>query len=187
MMRTQPAGHDVCSEAVRSVIRRGFHGRTPPATQQPELMAQFVRLVEEAGELDAARRRLRDRYAVGAELADVLIVASNLAWTAGMDPSALSVARFDPLRELWPLVADLARALRKYNHDPRPVEEALLALAAYCWSDAGKPAMGIDLEDAITEKLIADETRGALHGDQPAMAAMAAIGRDGGGVSAQWA
>lgn len=170
MTRAQPAGHDVCSEAVRSVIRRGFHGRTPPATQQPELMAQFVRLVEEAGELDAARRRLRDRYTIGAELADVLIVASNLAWAAGMDPSALSVARFDPLRELWPLVADLARALRKYDHDPRPVEEALLALAAYCWADAGKPAMGIDLEDTIIEKLIADEMRGPLHGAAPSRA-----------------
>ena len=186
-MRTQPAGHDVCSEAVRSVIRRGFHGYTPPAANQPEVMAQFVRLVEEAGELDAARRGMRNRTVIGSEIADVLIVASNLAWAVGFDPSALNVARFDPLRDLWSLIADLARALRKYTTDPRQIEEAILAIAAYCWCEASKHPIDVDLEDAIAYKLISDEMRGPLHGDQPAMPAMATIGRDGGGVNAPWA
>jgi len=160
-----PAGMDPCSEAVRSVWRRGFHGHMPPAATDAAVMAQFVRLVEEAGELDQARRGLKNRLVVAAELADVLIVASNLAWISGMDPATLSGERFDPLRDLWSLVANLARALRRYDRDRRPIWEALRDIAAYCWSEADKPPILVDLAGVMADKLAVDEGRGRLHGN----------------------
>ncbi len=167
-----PAGLDPCSEAVRSVWRRGFHGHMPPAATDSAVMAQFVRLVEEAGEFDQARRRLKDHHVQAAELADVLIVASNLAWVTGLDPAILSEARFGPLRELWPLVADLARALRRYDRDRRPIWDALKEIAAYCWTEASKPALATNLAGVMADKLAADEGRGRLHGDSGAAPTM---------------
>jgi NTP pyrophosphatase (non-canonical NTP hydrolase) len=71
--------------AVRSVQERGFYDNLPPVVDDRLLMAQWLRFVEEVGELS---RALRKGNGAADEMADVLIVLFQLAHVLGVDLEA---------------------------------------------------------------------------------------------------
>jgi len=75
----------IFDRAVASVQARGFHDAAsiPEWMGEPLMMAQFARLTEEVGEVARSLRKGGDTLAE--ELADVVIVAAQMAHLLGVD------------------------------------------------------------------------------------------------------
>jgi len=75
--------NDLQAQAVASVQGRGFYGpdAIPTNAKNPLLMAQFLRLVEEVGELG---RALRKDVGTAEEAADVLVVLYQISHICGI-------------------------------------------------------------------------------------------------------
>ena len=154
-----PTGPDACSASVRSVHRRGFYDEFPDVAHSPAIMAQFLRLVEEAGELIEASPTMKtDRIAD--ESADVVVADAQMAWLYDMELDALlQPQECKQATSLLALLGRLARAMRK----DAGVEEQIGQIANHVRMTAG--IQGIDIQSAMLEKLAADEQRGVRHGE----------------------
>lgn len=167
-----PARTDPYNVSVHSVWERGFHDFPPPAATNWRIMAQFTRLVEEIAEFTEANLWEPRSEKTQSEIADVLIVLSQLAWLTGMEPSQLAARPVvtNPLIETEPnkrnitiVLGSLARALRKMNQDTHAVHAAISSLAQQMHFRC-KTAGFKDIEAVILAKCAADEQRGKLHG-----------------------
>lgn len=165
--RTNPYG-----ASVHSVCQRGFHNFPPSATTNWRIMAQFIRLTEEVAEFTEANLWEPRSEKTRDEIADVLIVLSQLAWLTGMEPSQLaarpavtsSTVETEPnKRNITIVLGTLARALRKMNQDTHAVHAAISSLAQQMHFRC-KTAGFKDIESVILAKCAADEQRGKLHG-----------------------
>ena len=154
-----PTGPDACSESVRSVHRRGFYDVLPDVAHNPAIMAQFLRLVEEAGELIEASPTMKtDRIAD--ESADVVVADAQMAWLYGMElGTLLQPQECRRVSSLLALLGRLARAMRKDTD----VQSEIGQIANHVRMTAG--IQGIDIQSAMLEKLAADEQRGVRHGE----------------------
>ena len=166
---TAPTGDTIWDEAVRSVMRRGFYATLPPVTEGGAhglLLAQFLRLVEEAGELSEAWRKYPYgvEEALQAELADMAIVLSQMAYITGLPMADLDNVGPEMAGILTPseAVGGIGRALRKWDGISEPVairDSIMVAMAVILFNDH------VMLEDEdVAKKLAADELRGQLHG-----------------------
>lgn len=171
-MLALPGGVDPYSASVRSVWKRGFHAVPPPATTNWRIMAQFIRLAEEIAEFTESNLWEPRSEKTKDEIADVLIVLSQLAWLTGMDVSSLaarpvvasSTVETEPnKRNITIVLGTLARALRKMNQDTHAVHAAISSLAQQMHFRC-KTAGFKDIESVILAKCAADEQRGKLHG-----------------------
>lgn len=79
----------IFDEAVESVKRRGFYGIVPGLSDHAPIMAQFLRSVEEKGELARALRKhdgSDETYQnICDELADGVITYASMAYMLGVD------------------------------------------------------------------------------------------------------
>lgn len=167
-----PGRVDPYSMSVHSVWARGFHDFPPPAATNWRIMAQFIRLTEEIAEFTESNLWEPRSEKTRDEIADVLIVLSQIAWLTGMDTAALAArpktanSEVEPephKRNLVIVLGALARALRKMNQDTHAVHSAIESLAQqmhYRCVTAGFK----DIESVILAKCAADEQRGKLHG-----------------------
>jgi NTP pyrophosphatase (non-canonical NTP hydrolase) len=159
-----PVGNGVFSEAVRSVHRRGFYDDVCPIIkQQPMLVAQYGRLVEEMTELDMALSR--DPVSrVAEELADVAIVLAQLFFLTDFPLANMyTIGTNDGIEaeigELW-------RWLRHWDGIDWGHVHVQLRIVA-CAINTLAHNLNIDLESAVADKLLADEKRGRLHAGAP--------------------
>lgn len=163
MQHPLPDDDTIGAQAIRSVHRRGFYDSTPPAANEPHVMAQFLRLVEEVGEYQHARLYNAPTHEKAKEVADIAIVVYQLAWLTGvpldaLQPKALASTSFSVE------VGTLARALRKWTgrtHDNASIAAALTRLAALCHITCQQ--CGLSLPVVVADKLAADEQRGYQH------------------------
>lgn len=151
----------LCTECVESVQRRGFHDNPPPAARYPQLMAQFLRLVEEIGEWEEAHP---PETAIG-ELADVYIVLCQIAHLLDMADSAvdgIQPAGPASVEDVGELRNKLARALRAHDdgwHLRAQFATKQLLAQVLSWAAWAK----VDFPATVRTKLAADEQRGQLH------------------------
>lgn len=152
-----PFDNHVCSEAVRSVVNRGFYA---PLDMIPPEVKQFGRLVEEVGELIEVSATMKG-HRLAEESADVMIVLCQLAWLYNLPPSELMVGEMSHIISLSILCGQLWRAMRKseYIH----VRTLLRTMAIHVRQSAR--IHDIDIERAMAEKLRKDEGRGIRHGE----------------------
>lgn len=160
-----PEEDTIEAQAVRSVHRRGFYDSTPFVANDPHIMAQVLRLVEEVGEYQHARLHNAPKNDKAKEVADIAIVAYQLAWLTGVPLDALH-------RPASPLastsfsveVSALMRALRKWDgvtsHNTA-IATALTRIVALCYESCEQA--GYPLAVTVSEKLMADEQRGYQH------------------------
>jgi hypothetical protein len=160
-----PGTDTIAAEAVRSVHRRGFYDSTPHAANDPHVMAQVVRLVEEVGEYQHARLYNAPNDEKVREVADIAIVAYQLAWLTGVSLDALHRPTAPLSSTSFPVeVGTLMRALRKWNgrtHDNTAIATALTRIVALCYITCEQS--GLHLASVISDKLAADEQRGYQH------------------------
>ncbi len=165
MLHPLPDTDTIAAKAVRSVHRRGFYDSTPHVANDPHVMAQFLRLVEEVGEYQHARLHNSPTDEKAKEVADIAIVAYQLAWLTGVPLDMLH-------RQAAPLastsfsveVGALARALRKWTGrtlDNASIATALARIMALCYITCEQ--MGQQLAVVVADKLAADEQRGYQH------------------------
>ena len=158
-----PDTDTIAAEAVRSVHRRGFYDSTPHVANDPHVMAQVLRLVEEVGEFQHARLYNAPTHEKAKEVADIAIVAYQLAWLTGvpldaLHPKPLASTSFSVE------VGALARALRKWTGrtlDNASIATALARIMALCYITCEQ--MGQQLAVVVADKLAADEQRGYQH------------------------
>lgn len=157
-----PAADDICSQAVRSVVQRGFYDQgLPGVCFQTERTAQFGRLVEEVGELIEASATMKLQR-IADESADVLIVLCQLAWLYGMRPAVLmELNSTEPVASLSISLSRLWRAMRR--NDEFWIHSTLISMAGHVLQSAR--IHEIDIEQAVSDKLKADERRGLAHGE----------------------
>lgn len=157
-----PSEDDPCSAAVRSVYNRGFYDQGLPAVSfQPARMSQFGRLVEEVGELIEASATMKIRC-IAEESADVLIVLCQLAWLYGMRPAALlEISDAERVASLPVGLSKLWRAMRR--NDVFWIHDLLVSMACHVRQSAR--IREIDMVQAMSDKLMADEQRGIAHGE----------------------
>lgn len=163
MQHPLPNDDSLAAQAVRSVHRRGFYDSAPHVAHDAHLMAQFLRLVEEVGEYQQARTYNAANPEKAKEVADIAIVAYQIAWLTGAPLDALHRV---PLASTTfaAEVGTLARALRRWagrTDDARPITAALQRIVALCHLVAEQ--MGLRLPELVAEKLAADEQRGYQH------------------------
>ena len=154
-----PTGPDACSESVRSVYGRGFYDVLPSVAHNPLIMAQFLRLVEEAGELIEVAPSMKTGK-IAEESADVVVADAQLAWLYDMDLDALlQPQECKHATSLLALLGRLARAMRK----EADVQSQIGQIANHVRLTAG--LHDIDIRAAMLEKLAKDEQRGIRHGE----------------------
>lgn len=168
LLLTIPDGDTWPERAVASVHRRGFLGGYPHLCEDCLLMAQVLRLAEEVGEVEAAKRASGHGPAWVEELADVAIVCAQVAWLTGMDLPSLAAPQTQLAGTTLPIeLAKLMRSLRKAA--PGSYGEIHAGLQRMVWVAKTLAAQcGAQLAPIITAKLEADEQRGQLHGSAPA-------------------
>lgn len=164
MQHPLPQDETLAAEAIRSVHRRGFYDSAPLAAHNEHLMAQFLRLVEEVGEYQQARTYNAAKPDKAKEVADIAIVAYQIAWLTGAPLDMLHGGIQLASTTFAAEVGTLARALRTWTGrtaDARPITTALQRIVALCHIVAEQ--MGMRLPDLVAEKLAADEQRGYQH------------------------
>lgn len=172
-----PTGTDPYSRSVVSVYCRGFHNFAPPITLDWQVMAQFVRLCEEIAEYTESAQWEPRGDKTKSEIADVLIVLSQLAWLTGMSPEWIKYHPMpdNPIAEeqtgkqnIMIKLGYLSRALRKCKGDSdktgvMAIHAALRNLARQMHIRCANSGF-CDIEAEIERKCKADEERGILHG-----------------------
>jgi hypothetical protein len=150
------------TESFRSVYRRGFHdiGSLPVNSKDSYLATQFVRLVEEYFEW----QRSQGDEALQ-ELADICIVAANMAALVGVDVADDLHASTSQV-SVQTAMEGVARAMRSVRNDAGvQIQDALRTLVQSCGQEARFAIrMDCDFAGVILAKLDADEQRGRLHG-----------------------
>lgn len=161
-----PDNDHISAQAVRSVYNRGFYDSTPPVAKRDHVMAQFLRLSEEVGEVMEARHRRAPKDEQATELADVYIVVCQLAWLSGL-PGAMQLGRLAMPGTTLPIeLGHLARALRKWDgtlSQATGVHYSLMRLAGLCYTMSDQ--CGVKLEERVSQKLGQDEARGYQHAE----------------------
>jgi len=158
LLPSLPTGDGVCSDAVGSVWRRGFYDATHTTERYPLLTAQYCRLTEEVGELSEAEENLI-LSGITDELADVMIVLCQMAWLSGMNPDVLLCATTSEIVPLCVIQSKLYRSIRK--GDEKGISNWIVFMACQC--DRVAKSHGIDLEQAMRDKIARDELRGIRH------------------------
>ena len=165
MQHPLPEEDTIAAEAVHSVHRRGFYDSTPPVASDPYVMAQFLRLVEEVGEYQHARLHNAPKEEKAKEVADIAIVAYQLAWLTGVPLDALHQQAAPLASTSFSVeVGMLARALRQWTgrtRDNGAIATSLVRTVALCYITCQQ--CGLHLASVVADKLAADEQRGYQH------------------------
>lgn len=165
-------------KCVASVKRRGFWDSVPPVCDgtgmNKVITAQFLRLVEEAGEFQEAytMKEIHGLDKAIDELADMAVVLAQFVELTGMDLGTLVAAQraqnvtgaFRRDESLVMQLGRLARTLR-YAKDGDYCDcwEPILCILFRVEAMATKFCVG-DFNQVIISKLEKDEKRGRLHG-----------------------
>jgi hypothetical protein len=153
--------------AVESVKGRGFHDNVLPIiTEQPLFVQQYGRFVEELAEFtEALRTGTFDDERT--ELADCAVALAQLFHLAEIDPDEISAITSEKCLPIIYYTGELWRVMRKWRTVPNgpkavgDIQSVLVLLAASVNHTAR--GLNIHLEEAVADKLAADERRGYLH------------------------
>jgi hypothetical protein len=153
----------IYDEAVQSVKRRGFYDNiSSPRFENPMLMAQYARLIEEIGEYEEAIRGCASEDSIVNELADVVIVAAQMGHLTGAD--FVEWREFENGKINGCALVQLAGQWARYTRKGQNAKASVALLNIVRWCRIVASQRGIASFDAvIRQKLATDETRGYQH------------------------